>query len=129
MPLSSNAGPRNHRPLALILIAVALAAYGVYIATYVPASLIGRPVSLLLIGFVLQAVCALAAAVGVWGGRRWAAGAVVLLGAAIAATWLVEAFVLGLVAYLYALLAAVLAIVVTLTIAAYVHRRQRQATS
>jgi hypothetical protein len=110
--------------MGLILVAVALAAYGVYIASYVPASLIGRSVSLLLIGFVLQAVCALAAAVGVWGGRRWAAGAVVLLGASIAATWLVEAFVLGLVAYLYALLAAVLAIVVTLIIAAYVNRRQ-----
>ena len=110
------------RPTALILIAVALAGYGLYIAGYVPAMLLGAPVPLLLIGFVLQAVCALAAAVGVWRGQRWAAGVVVLLGVCIAATWLINGFVLGIVAYLHALLVAVLAIVVTLIIAAYLNR-------
>ena len=78
---------------------------------------------LLPIGFVLQAVCALAAAFGVWRGQPWAAGALVLLGASIAATWLIEGFVLGIVAYLRALLVAVLAIVVALVIAAYVNRQ------
>ena len=111
------------RSTALLLIAVGLAAYGVYIAGYVPAMLIGQPVPLLLIGFVLQAVCALAAAFGVWRGQPWAAGVVVLLGVSIAVTWLVEAFVLGIVAYLYALLIAVLAVVVALIIAAYVRRQ------
>ena len=53
-------------------------------------------------------------------GQPWAAGVVVLLGVSIAATWLVEGFVLGIVAYLHALLVAVLAIVVALVIAAYV---------
>ena len=123
--MSLNAEPRNDRPTALILIAVALAGYGVYIATYVPGALFGHSVSLPLIGFVLQAVCAVAAAFGVWGGRRWDAGAVVLLGASIAATWLVEGFVLGIVAYLRAVLAAVLALVATLIIAAYLNRRGR----
>jgi hypothetical protein len=113
----------NDRPTALLLIAVALAGYGLYVASYVPAMLVGQPVPLLLIGFVLQAVCALAAALGVWRGQSWAAGVVVLLGACVAATWLVEGFVLGIVAYLYALLVAVLAIVVALIIAAYVNRR------
>ena len=113
----------NDRSTALLLIAVALAGYGLYIAGYVPAMLLGRPVPLLLIGFVLQAVCALAAAVGVWGGQPWAAGVVVLLGVSIAATWLIEGFVLGIVAYLHALLVAVLAIVVALVIAAYVNRQ------
>lgn len=113
----------SDRSTALLLIAVALAGYGVYIAGYVPGMLVGRPVPLLLIGFVLQAVCAIAAAVGVWRGQPWAAVAVVLLGLSIAATWLVEAFVLGIVAYLYALLVAVLAIVVAVIIAAYLNRQ------
>ena len=113
----------NDRSTALLLIAVGLAGYGVYIAGYVPAMLIGPPVLLLLICFVLQAVCALAAAVGVWRGQPWAAGVVVLLGVSIAVTWLIEAFVLGIVAYLHALLVAVLAIVVTLIIAAYLNRQ------
>jgi hypothetical protein len=107
----------------LLLIAVALAAYGLYIAGHVPAMLVGEPVPLLLIGFVLQLVCALAAAVGVWRGQPWAAGVVVLLGVIIAATWLIEAFVLGIVAYLYALLVAVLSIVVALIIARYIRRQ------
>ena len=68
-------------------------------------------------------MCALAAAVGVWCGQRWAASVVVLLGVSLAATWLIEGFVLGIVAYLHALLVAVLAIVVALIIAAYVHRQ------
>ncbi len=110
----------NGRSTALLLIAVALAGYGVYMAGYVPAMLVGRPVPLLLIAFVLQSVCALVAAVGVWRGRPWAAGVVMLLGVSIAATWLIEGFLLGIVAYLHALLVAVLAIVVALIIAAYV---------
>jgi len=112
------------RSTALLLIAVALAGYGLYIAGDVPGMLIVQPVPLLLIGFVLQAVCALAAAVGVWRAQSWAAGVVVLLGVCIAVTWLINGFVLGIVAYLHALLVAVLAIVVTLIIAAYVNRQE-----
>jgi hypothetical protein len=37
----------NDRSTALLLIAVALAGYGVYIAGYVPAMLVGQPVPLL----------------------------------------------------------------------------------
>ena len=114
----------NDRSTALLLIAVALAGYGVYTAAYVPAMLVAPPVPLLLIGFVLQVVCALAAAIGVWRGRPWAAGAVVLLGVSIVATALIEGFVLGIVAYLRALLVAVLAIVVAMVIAAYVNQRR-----
>jgi hypothetical protein len=111
------------RSSALLLIAVVLAAYGVYIGAYVPAMLLARSVPLLLIGFVLQAVFSLAAAAGVWRGQSWAAGMVVLLGVSIAATWLIEGFVFGIVPYLHALLVAVLAIVVALIIAAYVKRQ------
>ena len=112
----------NDRSTALSLIAVALAGYGVYIATYVPSMVVGGPVPLLLIGFVVQAVCALAAAFGVWRRRPWAPGVMVLLGVSIAITWLVEGFVLDIVAYLHALLVAVLAIAVASILAAYVTR-------
>lgn len=112
----------NDRSTVLLLIAVALAGYGLYIAAYVPAMLIGPPVPLLLIGFVLQAVFSIAAAFGVWRDQRWAAAVTILLGISIAATWLVEAFVLGIVAYLHALLVAILAIVISLIVAGYISR-------
>ncbi len=115
----------NDRSTALLLIAVALAAYGLYIAGYLPAMLLGQPLPFLLIPFVLQVVCALVAAVGVWRAQPWAAGVVVLLGVIVAATWLIEGFVLGIVAALHALLVALLAIVVALVIAAYVDRQHR----
>lgn len=111
-----------NRSTMLPLIAVALAVYGVYIASYIPAMLAGPSVSALLIGFTLQAACALMAALGVWRGARWAAGAVVLLAVSIVATWLFEAFVLGIVAYLRALLVAGMAAVAAFIIAAYVKR-------
>jgi hypothetical protein len=117
------------RSTALLLIALGLAGYGVYIARYVPGLLVGPPALLLLIGFVLQSVCAFAGAVGVWRRQRWAAFVVVLLGVSIAATWLIEAFVLGIVAYLHALMVAVLAIVVAVTLAAYVKRQHPQRRS
>jgi hypothetical protein len=113
-----------NRPTTLLLIAVTLAGYGVYAASFVPALLVGPTVPALLIGFVLQAACALAASFGVWRGLRWAAWAVVLLGVCIAGTWLFEGFILGIVAYLHALLAAVIALVVTLVMAAYVNRQR-----
>jgi hypothetical protein len=112
-----------NRSTLLVVIAVGLAAYGLYAASFVPAMIVAPVAPLLLIGFLLQAACALAAAFAVWRGLRWAALAVVLLGASIAATWLVEAFVLGIVAYLRALAVTVVAIVSALIIAAYLNRR------
>jgi hypothetical protein len=110
------------RHTALLLIALALVAYGVYHALYAIVML-PEPGSLLLfLGFALQAVLAILAAVGVWRRQRWAAAALLLLGASIAATALVEAFVLGIIGWLYALLIAIAAIVVTLLLGAYVDR-------
>jgi hypothetical protein len=108
----------------LLVISVALAVYGLYSASYVPGMLVGTLAPILLVGFVLQAVFAFAAAFGVWRDRRWAAGLLVLLGVSIAVTWLVEAFVFGIVAYLPALAAAVIALVVTVGIATYVNRKR-----
>jgi len=71
---------------------------------------------------VLQVICAIAAALGVWRGERWASNVLVLLGLSIAGTWLYEGFSLGIVAYLYAVLVAVAALLTTVLIAAYVVR-------
>ena len=60
-------------------------------------------------------------AAGVWRHQRWAAAALLLLGAVIAATALVEAFV-GIVGWLYALLIAIAAIVIAILLGAYVNR-------
>ncbi len=95
---------------ALQLVAVVLAAYGIWTALYIPGMLVGPTNPLLLICFVLQAAAALLAAVGLWQNQSWAAVAVMLLGGAIAATQLVEVL-LGILPYLRAVVVAVLAIV------------------
>ena len=110
------------RHTALLLIAIALAAYGVYHALYAVAMLLAPSSPLMLLAFALQAVLALLAAVGVWRQQRWAAASLLLLGASIAATALVKAFVLGMTAWLYALLIAIAAIVIALLLSAYVNR-------
>jgi len=110
------------RSTLILLIAIALGAYGVYVAAHLPAMLIGPPELLLLLCFVVQTVCAFAAAIGVWRGSPWAAAVVLALGVSVAVTWLIEAFVLGIVAWLYALLAAVLAIVIAILVATYIGR-------
>jgi hypothetical protein len=118
-----------NRRTTLLVITVALAAYGLYAASYVPAMLVGTPVPLLLVGFVLQAAFAFAAAFAVWRDRRWAAGVLMLLGITIAATWLVEAVVLGIVAFLPALAVAAMAVIVTLAIAAYANASRAEGGS
>ena len=76
---------------ALLLIAIALVIYGVYHAFYAITMLLAPASPLLLLAFALQAALAILAAVGVWRQQPWAAGALLLLGASIAATALVEA--------------------------------------
>ena len=108
-----------------LLIAIALAAYGVYHALYALAML-PVPASLLLfIGFALQAALAIVAAVGVWRERPWAGTALLLLGASIAVTALIEAFVLGIIGWLVALAIAIAALAIALLLAAYVGRGPR----
>ena len=118
-----------NRSTALLSIAIVLAGYGIYRALYLPGLLSGPLAPLLVIGFLLQAVFGVAAGVGVWRRAPWAPLVIVLLGVSIAATALVEAFVLGIVAYLRALLEAVLAILVGLVLAAYVGGRLTAAST
>jgi hypothetical protein len=107
----------------LSLVALALSAYGVYTALYVPAMLVGPSMPLLVICFVAQVICALAAAIGIWGRRSWTGAALLVLAAAITATQLIEVL-LGILPYLRAVLVSVLAIVAALVLAAYVKRAQ-----
>jgi hypothetical protein len=112
-----------NRSSLLLLIAIALGAYGLYAASFVPAMMVGPVQPVLLVAFVVQAVCALVAAVGVWKGASWAAGAVILLGITVAVTWLFEGFILGIVAYLYAILMAAIAAIATVIVLACINRQ------
>lgn len=110
------------RPVALLLIALALVAYGVHRALYA-VTMLPAPGSLLLfLGFALQALFAILSAVGVWRQQRWAASALLLLGVSIAVTALVEGFVLGILGWLYALLIAIAAVAVALVLGGFVNR-------
>jgi trehalose synthase len=102
------------RRVALWLLAISLAVYGVYYALHAVAMLPAPTSTLLWLAVALQAVLAIVAAVGVWLRQRWAAAVLLLLGAAVAATALIEAFVLGIAAWLPALLIAVVALVIAL---------------
>ena len=110
------------RRTASMLIALALAVYGGYRLLYAITMLPVPASPLMLIAFGVQAVLAILAAIGVWRQQRWAAVALLLLGASIAMTALAEAFVLGIIAWLYAILIAIAAIVVALLLGAYLNR-------
>ena len=120
---SSGVGQHGEQSTALLLAAIAMAGYGTYRALYIPAMLVGRPSLPLLVGFLLQALFGIIAGVAVWRGVPWARLVIALLGASVAATAMVEGFVLGIVPYLRALLEAVVGILVTFLIITYVKVR------
>jgi hypothetical protein len=103
------------------IVTVALAGYGLYVASYLPAMLPGQAAPGLVALFALQAFCAIAAAVGVWRRRPWAADAVLALGVAVATTSFIEGFLLGIVPYLRVLAVVVGALAVTFVVAAYLN--------
>jgi hypothetical protein len=108
-----------NRDSSLLVIAAALIAFGVYRALYLPGMLTGASTPLLFACFLLQAVFGIAAGICVWRGAGPAPLLIVLLGSSIALTGLIE-IALGVVAWLYALLGAVVALVVALLLARYV---------
>ena len=103
------------------IVTVALAGYGVYVATYLPAMLPGPATPGLVALFALQTFCALAAAVGVWRRRPWAADAVLALGVAIATTSVIEGVLLRIVPYLQVLMVVVGALTVAFVVAVYLN--------
>ena len=111
-----------NRDVSLIAIAVALVGLGVYRALYLPAMLAGSSTPLLFVGFLLEAVFGIAAGVAVWRGSGRAPLLIVLLGASVALTGLIE-ILLGVEGWLIALLGAALAIAVAWLVAWYVARR------
>lgn len=110
------------RHTALMLIAIVLAAHGSYYAVHAIAMLPGPTSLLLLLAFAIQAVLAILATFGVWRDQRWAAAALLLLGVSIAATVLVEAIVLGIRPWPYALPIAIAAIAIALALGSYLDR-------
>jgi hypothetical protein len=103
------------------ILTVALAGYGVYVASYLRAMLPGQAAPGLVALFALQTFCAITAAVGVWRRRPWAADVVVALGVAIATTWVIEGFLLRIVPYLQVLAVVVGALAVTFVVAVYLN--------
>jgi len=103
------------------IVTVALAGYGLYVASYLPAMLPGPATPGLVALFAIQAFCAIAAAVGVWRRQPWAAGTVLILGVAVATTSFIEGFLLGIVPYLRVLAVVVGALGVSFALAAYLN--------
>ena len=102
---------------------ILLAAYGLYVASLAFGMLVAPASLVLLVAYITQAILAFAAAAGVGMRRRRAPNLILVLGAVVAATWLIEAFALGIVAYLYAIGIAVLAVVVAIVTYAYACRQ------
>jgi hypothetical protein len=112
----------TQRNPAVMLIGLGLLIYGLYTASFVPGLLVGTPVPLILAGFVVQAVAAIAAGVGAFLGSPWTPAAVIILGIAIALTAIVEGPILGLTSFDRAVAVGVAGLVVTFLIAMYVRR-------
>lgn len=112
------------RSAALKLIGVAFVIYGIYRALLLPAFFVGPAEPLLLACVLIEAIAAFVAAIGLWRDSRWASTATVVLGAAIAATNLVEAAFLGIVALDRAIIVGAVAVLVAIVIALFAARRR-----
>jgi hypothetical protein len=110
------------RHTTTFVVVVALVVYGLYIGLYIPPMLVGSPPVSMLLCFLVQTIAAIAAAVGVWQQRSWAPLVLIVLGAAIALTQIIQGFVLGLIGYNHAVFVAVLGLVLTTLTAIYVDR-------
>lgn len=113
-----------NRPVLLKLIGVVFAIYGIYRALLLPALFVVPTAPALLACLLIETVAAFVAAVGLWLDRRWAAVATIVLGAAIAATGLIESAFFGIIALDRAILVGAAAILVALLIAALAMRRR-----
>jgi hypothetical protein len=111
----------NRGPV-VALIAIGLGLYGIYIASFLPGLFVGPAMPLMIVGFGLQAVAGVLAAIGVWMGFAWGPVAVVVLGVAIAFTSLSEAFLLGIVSADHALAVSLAGLLITILLAAYLRR-------
>jgi len=110
------------RTIVLRVIAIGFFLYALYTASYL-VGMVAAPSPILLIGALAKTALAVASGVGIGTGQRWAPVIVVLTGVVIAAVWLLYAFALGIVPYLYGIAMALLALFVTMLVAVYVRMR------
>lgn len=110
------------RATTLKLIAVGVAAYGVNLALWLAALLLGGSAPLIVGCVLLQTVTALPAAVGLWRHARWAPAAIVALGGAIVVTQLIEGPVLGLIPTDRAVFVGAASLIAAIVIAMYAQR-------
>jgi hypothetical protein len=110
-----------NRDTSLVAIAIALVVWGVVRALYLP-GLVGDLSTPLFVCFLMQAVLGIGGGVETWLGSARAPLWILLLGASIALTGVME-ILLGVVAWLYALLGAVAALVVGWLLSRFVASR------
>ena len=108
-----------NRRAAMGVLAIALAAYGIYTALYLPPLVASGHSAFLLAAYAVQACAALFAAVGLWRASAWAPAVIIILGAAVVVTQLVEAFILGIIAYVPAIAVSVIVLLAAIAIAVY----------
>ena len=109
------------RDTSLVAIAIALVAWGVYRALYLP-GLLSDLSTPLFACYLMQAIFGIGAGIATWRGSPRAPLAIVALGASIALTGVIE-ILLGVAPWLYALLGAVAALVVAVLLSRYVAGR------
>ncbi|HXK25062.1 MAG TPA: hypothetical protein VMS55_20505 [Myxococcota bacterium] len=112
-----------NRDTSLVAIAIALVAWGVFRALYLP-GLVSDLSTPLFACYLMQAVFGIGAGIETWRGAARAPLAILALGGSIALTGAIEVS-LGVVAWLYALLGAVAALVVAFVLSRFVTGRQR----
>jgi hypothetical protein len=110
------------RTTLLRVLALGFLIYGVYNAFLLAALLVAPTAPVILLGTIAKMALAAIAAFGIWTGKSWASAVIVLTGVVIAALWLTYGFVLGIVAYLYAIAIAGLTLLLMIVAAAYVQR-------
>jgi hypothetical protein len=114
---------RVNRSATLLLLALLVGGFGIYAALNGIALLAGGGTPLLAVTLLAQGILGLTAAVGIARAESWASAVVLVLALLVAATALVEAFVLGILPWLYALFIAIAAIVLALVISAVLGQR------
>jgi hypothetical protein len=114
-----------NRDTSLVAIAIALVVWGVYRALYLP-GMLGDLSTPLFACYLMQAVFGIGGGIESWLGSARAPLWILLLGASIAVTGLIE-IALGIVPWLYALLGAIAALVIAWLLSRYVARRRQAA--
>ena len=113
---------RVNRSAVLLLLALLVAGFGIWASLNGIALLFGGGTPLLTVIFLAEGILGLVAAYGIARAQPWAASVVLLLAVIVAAAALVQAFVLGILPWLYALFIAIAAIVLALIVAAALGR-------